>query len=248
MGTLAAYDSNKKYMVVAQNYTNATSTQKPRAFMCDDSDLAIQDERRPYVWGGLYNGGSGFAGNDPTDLPERHANEWYSDGFPVNPGSHSAISRFVNNAINYKTTISIPWIFEGGPKSTPSSAKPDWVLFGMRPVGIGAGYVVGQTQRTWRVRPQLRSSSAGQSVDVRVTFCRNQPTNTSGTDVVFVPPFTQLTFSSTSATYEIATRDTAEPVVNPETGEGWIVVEGRSANSSTLDLLGFAEFDLGPFS
>lgn len=248
VGTLAGFDAGKKYMVVSANYTTAVATQKTDAYMADDADLQIQDARQPYIWGALFASGS-FTGGDRTTKFERHANEWFSDGFPVNPGSHAAAANFINNFISYKGTIHIPWMYEGGARTAPlaGGSPVSWYHIESRQIGIGVGYVQGQSQRKWNVAPLFRTTSAPTQARCRVTFSRAAPRGDAQNSITFNEPFTQLTFLSVSATFAVIATQTVEPIVNPETGRGFVTLELESVVGAQPEIWGFPKFYLGAF-
>jgi len=251
VGTLSGYDAGKKYMIVPANYTTAVAAQRNTAFLADDADLQIQDSRQPYIWGGLYNGGA-YTSGDGTTLPERHADEWFSDGFPVNPGGHAAAAAFIDNFVNYKGTIHVPWMYEGGYRLAAhvGATAGSWRHMETRPLAIGVGYVQGQGPRKWNVAPLIAASTAN-SVSFRVTFSIVPPIGGSE-DVTFFAPYRQLTFTTSSTTFGVATTQTVEPVVVPETGRGWVTLEAlpNTGGGTTADahIWGFSKFYLGAFN
>ncbi len=244
-GLTTGIAAGKSYVMIPADYATVVADQKDTAYQAD-SDSLVSNARQPFVWSDLYQGGS-FTGADLSHLPESYADEFYGDGVPITPHQHRAAAVFLTNYLNYKSTIHIPWSYSDGPRTAPTTQN--WELLEIHPFSVHPGILVAGTQRQWNVQPQFKASSANQ-VEVRVTFALAPPNQQVGLDAVFVEPFRQLTFTTSSTTYVVATAQTQEAVFNPESGECFIIVEGRSsaAHGAQLNLLGFPTFYLGTFS
>lgn len=135
---------------------------------------------------------------------------------------------------------------------TAASGTPTWFLCWCEPVMIGVG-TPGTVTRKLYVSPTVLKSGAA-SADIRVTLARlmprsADPSNPSRNDMTRIGPYSEHTFTTTSAAYETPTAAALDidhlqlaPGHSGMAGMGWLYVE--VANHATFR--GFGVRYVGP--
>lgn len=216
----AAYNAAKLYRIISDTYADASATQQGSFAYQADSDAKVQDARSPYEYVQNFLIGSYTvpAANDPIELP---SNVSYGDGAPRDVGHEVAIARLINNLIDFKCAHSKPSIYA----EMSGAAGGTWKLVECRPINLTAAIMTNGANRAATVAVQLKSSD-GASASVRVSITRNRPT---GSDLVDVPRgliLGEVTFTTTSTTYAIATASTIDLAGIPDyRGDAYLLVE-----------------------
>lgn len=238
-----AFDSTKTYLVNFASYDQVLASQQLVSYQADDVDGQILDTAEPNLVGdGIKLGG---AAADLTLLPARHSAEQFGDGVPLSSSFVRAQSRMANNLINYKTAPHSPYLIRGGTGTIVSSATATtYVAIWTFPYYIGNENWSGSSKRVLNIAPMFRSGLGGTTVNVRVTSAANPPNgeDSSWTDTNWRGPKNQVTFSSSSETYAVATAqelDVVRAEGDPE--YTWITMEGGNLSQT----LGLAELWLG---
>jgi hypothetical protein len=242
-GGRPAFDSTKTYYVVPDEYDSCQESQQLVAFQADSGDGLIGAATiDANLVGGKQKLGSASA--DITLLPERYASKHIADGYPFPSHLMRQFCRMSNNLTNYKTAPHMPMITQSE-TVVSTSGSSEYIVLWTIPFYIGNEYWPGGRKRTLNVAPYFRSGDGVTSVTVRVTSSANQPEGSSYTDTSWHGPKNQITFSTTSSTFAIATAQELDIVraASPNPNEiTWLTVEAN-------DLVGFkglGELWLGP--
>lgn len=240
----AAYDSNKEYYLISDDYSSAASTQASDAYYADTDDGRVADSRSPYTYAEAPLGQ--FTSLVGTELAERHSNRMFADGIPVATGAAWALAQNVNNLANYATAPHGPFMFQ----ATQNVTSTDYLLIAQWPIHLGPVEYPAGLIRKVSCAPLMLTSNASYKMYVRVTLSRWRCSGTSATDVTFTPPYSQLEFETNSTTYVTPTVQTFAPT-SPlvyQLGDGWITIEAKveSGHVGSGDVYGLSKFWLGP--
>ncbi len=200
---LAGWDATKFYRVYSDDYADAVTAQRTNAYQADNADGQVQDLRAPYA---LAHFGVGqttsFTLSAATDLPAKPPDIAVGDGKALDTGHAYDTAVGINNLISYKTASQVPEsiverIFGGG---------GTWQLVYCAPVFIGVGQPTNTRSRKFYVSPTIMKAGAA-SGDIRVTLATSPPTSAnpaspSRDDVTRFQPYSEHTFTTTSAVYE----------------------------------------------
>jgi hypothetical protein len=251
---LAGWDTSKKYRVISDDYVDATTAQRAKAYQADDADGQIADLRAPFSLAFNPTAPATFTASVATELPERPPTSAAGDGAALDTGHARAIARGVNNLISYKTAPQHATNVSAteAMSYTAASGTPTWYLVWCEPVMIGVG-TPGTVTRKLYVSPTVLKAGAA-SADIRVTLARlmprsADPSNPSRNDMTRIGPYSEHTFTTTSATYETPAAVALDidhlslaPGHGGMAGMGWLYVE--VANHATFR--GFGVRYVGP--
>ena len=204
-----AWSATKRYRITSDVYTTAVGLQQADAYQADDADGLIQGS--PAYLYGLAGPGIAFTSMAHTELAELEVPASIAssgDGVAYDTGYHRAIAATINNFMDHKSAQ------QGSALTTSalvyaSAGAPDWVLVETKKRFFGVGSL-GIVRRLLAVAPWLRSTAGTSSV--RVTLSATRPRRKASAtgeydDVVFSAPYSQATFTSSSATWATATED-----------------------------------------
>jgi hypothetical protein len=241
---LTGYVGTNLYRGVSRQYTVAQTSQRSHAYQADDADALVEDVRQPFEYGVLAPGGV-YDRAAGTELPERHSSAWWGDGKPLATGYDRAAAVFLNNFVQYKSAP------VGGHMFTTlmSASGANWIYKYSKPKFFGPGRLTGGDKRYLSVAPFMRSTGAGNLVYCRVTLSRFLPRtdDTVSGAVVFIGPYRQVTFSSSSTTWAVLAAQNIEAVFNTWTGIGFLSVElkGLGSHGSSVEFRGLPKEILG---
>lgn len=232
---LAGWDTALLYRVYSDDYGDATTAQRANCYQADNADGQVVDSRAPYALAHFGAGQTGsFTVSAATDLPARPPDIAFGDGKALDTGHAYDTAIGINNLISYKTAMQAPEsvverIFGGG---------GTWQLVYCAPVFLGIGQSTVARTRKLYVSPTIMKAGAA-SGDIRVTLATSPPTsadpaNPSRDDVTRHQPYSEHTFTTTSANYENQTAvalDTEHLQLAPGLlgGVGWLYVELATA-------------------
>lgn len=215
--------SSDIYRVVSRAYSTAQATQRTDAYQADDADLQIQDLAQPYEYAALAGNTAGFDALDLSDLPERHATDYWGDGVALSVGGvGDALARMTASLMNYKTALMGPWLSDTA--LSASGAAVAFRLVMMRPVFLGPAEY-GILSRALEVAPFFRGDGSNDRT-LRVTLSLHRPSGSSLAAITFTGPKSQAEFSRTSATWTTpSTEDLEIPHAVNANGIGWLTIE-----------------------
>ena len=203
---LAGYDAGKTYRVISNGYSTAVTTQRANAYQADDADGRVADLRDPYglTWSPLGQVESYEDADPSTELPCRVPALAYGDGAPLDTGHARDLARGINSLISYH-----------GPQQ-PSQVTAStnigvggsgWQVVHVEMVHLGIGVSTVDRTRKLYVGPTVSRASGSDPVSIRVTLAQRMPRTGDPTapgryGVTRVAPYTEHTFTTTSATRE----------------------------------------------
>jgi hypothetical protein len=249
---LALFDATKRYRVISQSYTSATTTQQADVYQADGTTNRIQSTLDAYAYGHSPNQGEGWdadGSEDGTALPALYADNQQGDGVPLDTGCERDIARILNNLVNYRTAVMTAAMARSvkatGGRTAAVKCIVDVIPWCGHPGDMGSG------NRFLNLSPWLRSTD-GTSVTLTATLCRHPPVGSSMTttdatqpNYALVSPGESVSWTTSSTTYAARTENGVSVITcDPITGIGYLVVE---ANSTKCEYRGFAEMYEGEY-
>ncbi len=219
-GTLAAFDTAKRYRVTSATYADAQTSQKTDAYQADDTDGMILDTSPAFHYGlpqtstiaPTADAHSELAELDPTGVS-------YGDGLPLDTGYHRALIRTVNNLMDHKTAHQSPAL--ANTAFTTGLLLWDLRVLSRRHFGIQS---LGLVRRVAACAVWFRSTS-GAPVEIRVTLCPTRPRATTLGDFTWPSPNSQVIFSTSSTTWATSSEDELDLRYLDQYGCAWIGIE-----------------------
>lgn len=244
---LASWNSAKLYRVISDDYAAATTLQRTDTYQADDADGVVKDLRAPYSLAHFGAGQtSSFSAVTATTLPARPPTLAYGDGAPLDTGHAFDLATAINSLVSYKTAIQTPEVLD-----VASWSSGTWWLVYCAPVFLGVGRPSVVRSRKLYVSPTIYKSG-GVSSSVRVTLSASPPTsadpaNPSRADVTRWGPYSETTFTTTSAVRENQTAvalNTEHLQLAPGMlgGMAWLYVEVKT----NANFAGFGSLYVGP--
>jgi hypothetical protein len=228
-----------KMRMISRYYTTATSTQKVDTYQADDADAEIQDEAAPYQYAitGLPPNfdTTTITSNPVTDLWSRHATLAYGDGAPLDVAYEDDLIRAHNSFIHVVSALVRPQIYD---QICAAGAGAGWFFIDEIPLHLGPQKLDGMT-RYLTLAPFFRATSG--TADLRVRLSRSGAFGDSNTDVDILSPYTEVTFTTSSATWATATTQTISIGPIPNDGNVYLVVEAED----NIEYRGMAYLQLG---
>lgn len=165
-----AWDSAKKYRIIADNYADVQATQATKSFQADADDYLIEDERGPYEYGWQTNTAVTWTDDTDTAQVDLPADLSSGDGAALDVGYERSAWRLANNAVNYRLggacLMSLGAVGAGTTSQVRSIIRIEEICLGK--MGLQNG-----DRLLWE-RPFFRSSD-GTSATVYVSLCRGLP-------------------------------------------------------------------------
>ncbi len=229
---LTGWSGSKRYRMVPDDYATSTTFQS-KAYQADSADSLIVNTARAHH----YSAGGIPVRDYPvdTDLPERHASLDVGDGKPYTSATDRGVARGLNNLRRSKTRHSSAGLFESA-ITAAATASGDYDLLGVKLVKLRPN--LGASTRSLSIAPFYRSAT-GASVTLRVTVCRIQPRPAIDSDpdnnYVFVAPYQQATWTTSSTTYQVGTAADFSVGTQDSSGLAWVIIEGTT-NAQTYGL------------
>ena len=229
-----AWDPTKKYRVMWDSYSDNAAAQQVHCFQANDDNGMIESAGAPREYsvgqGNAPTGTSSAALTDEVELPPENS---YGDGEPRDVGTDLVLARLLNNLIDVKTANHSPQL-----TAVMSGSGGTWNLVSVEPHYVGLEQF-GIFVRTATVAAWMRSTN-GASASVRVSLCRDMPSDDSDADVNRGLVYSEVTFSQTSTTWATSSDGDLSLAVKSETGFVFILIE-VSSNAETRGLAKFVE-------
>ncbi len=239
-----AHSSSKYYHLGFDDYSTVQTAQKLTAFLADEADGELQGVIPPNTYGDAPPPPVviAFATNDATTLPELHSDEMYAEGEPLGPNIVRHVSVAANSLINYRTAPSMP-VFLGTNIAT-FNTDVDYVFLVM-PFPIGRGtFPAGRTRKLY-IRTRMSTGNVATTANCSVTSTRSPPVHLVA--AAPIAPYNQVTFTSTSTTFEVSSEQALTIVPSDIPGVTWISVRvWRTGASNVVTLADLPQFHLGP--
>lgn len=207
-----AWDATKFYRVTFANYTAVQTSQKTKCFQADDLDGLIEDVAAAYEYS-IFPGGqssTAYTAAVATELPARHANVSFGDGTALDTGNEYDIATMCNNLVGYKTAVQTPYVCsEEKTFGLSAGGRGTYHAVEVAPFNVGAGLLssLSKTRKLY-VAPRFKVSTG--TGHVRITLLSIGPADGTNTtngldDLTRFNPYREVTFSTTSTTFVVAT-------------------------------------------
>lgn len=224
-----AWDANKKYHVLYQDYAAATSAQHAKAFQADDATGLVVATAQPFLYGSGQPDSTYTANVLPTSITgsdiELPPNSRYADGAGRDVAHEAAMIRLANNLIDYKGAYQFPMLMNSVVSNTTATST-SYLMVAYWPIFLSLEIPSNAVYRLLTVAPWAYSTD-GTSTKVRVTLSRERPSFASATDPPWQGTFGQYEWTGITSTTPVtlATGTIATNVKNPTTGRAWVVLE-----------------------
>jgi hypothetical protein len=219
-----AWDPDKKYRVVFQEYDTAASQQKSKCYQADDADGLIIDIGQPFLYGsGAADSTYTAEGTDPEIelVPDVAA----TDGFPRDVGHETALVRQIDNFLDYKSAIQQPMLFNTIVSN--NSFTTGFRLVAYWPIFLSYEILSNAVYRYLTVAPMARSLD-GTSTSLKLSLWRSRP-SASSLNSLASPPDVYSSVSWTGITSTsmavLSTATLSANVKHPFQGQAWLVLE-----------------------
>ena len=172
-GTLAGFDTTKRYRMTFQKYSQVISAQHEVAFQADDADEMVEDGEIPWHFSATEEA-LDFAGySNQTELAELVPNLCYGDGRPWDVGHDQAIARSINQYIDHKSAHQSPYL-HNATLLLYDEITVAWFTMAFGPIFVGTEHLSSTVTRTLTVAPWFRSQN-GNAAKLRITIMRSPP-------------------------------------------------------------------------
>lgn len=226
-----AYSASKSYRVISDSYTNAVTAQQSDVYQADDADGMIADTLHAYTMGQNPAQEETYTDENVLAEPALYAQLAYGDGVPLDTGYERDIARLCNNLVNKRTAPLFHTLNRGTKQASTWSVSAVKAIVAVVPVYFGPGDILAGDRHV-RVLVWFKSSD-GSIATVTVSLCRHPPLGSASYDtdtttpsyVLVGPTDTQSVSTTTSANYVSGTVELSLRVIDPASGEGFIVVE-----------------------
>jgi hypothetical protein len=261
-GALAGdvWDPDRYYRVIFDDYDDVISNQHNFSYQADDTDGDVGNNSRApyqYIVGAallellqLQNTGGPLAvvptsdaANDQVELPPDSS---HGDGTGLDVGTQAALLRLENNELDYKTAKSEPKLFQTA-MTVLGDVTHNWMLRLQFPHQLSADGLSSRVRRLLYVAPQFKCTGGG-PIDVRVSIVPSPVILASNESVDRGSVLEEVTFSTSSATYEIPDVQGLDLTkIKDSSGLVWVLVELRASHGSDVgSCRGLATFYEGP--
>jgi hypothetical protein len=220
-----AWTSTKKYRIVFDDYADCVAAQQSKTFQADDTDAMVADARVPFEYG-IGNGDASYtawAGADPVELPPNAA---HGDGVGRDVGHEVALIRLANNLISYKTARSCPFLVNEimNQFGSISFGTATYLCVMCFPIHLSDEVLLNDVWRRVTVAPFFRSGDGNNAI-CRISLSRSAPTDTDWFDVDRGNVISEISFTTSSTTWQTPTADNLVANVKSARGIAWLYVE-----------------------
>jgi hypothetical protein len=240
---LASVSSSKRYRVISDVWSVATTTQQAKTYQADDADGLIASGVDAHEYG-LHLLDTSLTEVDGTTQVDLYAELAYGKGAPLDVGYEWDATTLANNLVRYRSTVSTPHLYRNVLTCTTASARQ---ILAVEPLVLHPGELLGSMSRSLVVRPWLRRNGGSGSVRMWVSLCARPPVGlgliNDGTATLYglTSPYSQQEWSTSSTTWGAGAAALLDAgVVDPATGIGYLVIEGEQY----LETRGLAEAQL----
>jgi hypothetical protein len=218
-----AWDSTKRYRIVSQPYTAATTTQRTQVYAADDADGRILDIAQPYLYGSATPDPT-YTANTSTEI-ELVPTVSYGDGSGRDAGHETALIRQLDNFLDYKSAIQCPMLSSTVVSNTTVTGA-DYLLVAYFPIFLGYDILGSGATRLVSVAPWAYSTD-GTSTKLRISLCRDRPSGSSLTNMYLGAILSRAEWTGiTSATPgALSAKSLVAQVKHPFTGQAYVVIE-----------------------
>lgn len=220
---LTGWDTDKRYVVLFDDWDTVQASQKTHAFQADDATGLIDGTQQPFLYGSGNAETADLNSSTQIELPARRIN---GDGVGRCVYGDHVLMRLIDNGIDYKSTQrgSVLW---HSAVSNLDVTGGNYKLVAYWPVFLGREKLSNEVFRYITCAPWAGSTD-GTSTKVRIRLRRTKPTDST---LVNIDPLTDYATAEwtgiTSTTPTVLTEATTLTcnVKHPLTGEAWVTVE-----------------------